>query len=144
MCPVNTKAEVVVGEIVRDRRFTQTFTSECAGRISEIELYLATYARTNTSTLGLRLTDLDTQQRLVDQLVPAAKIADNQWQSFTFDPVPDSKGTHYRVTLWSSDAQPGNAVSVWRSATDTYADGEAAVDHQPTAGDWAFRYSCTQ
>jgi 4-amino-4-deoxy-L-arabinose transferase-like glycosyltransferase len=142
-CLVNLKADVPAGEIVKDSRFTQTFLSDCSG-LNEIEVYLATYARTNTSSLGFRLRDSETLQLLAEQYIPATELVDNQWHLFKFESQLASKGKHYQITLLSPDAQPGNAVSVWQSNTDVYPDGEAAVNHKPVNGDWAVRYHCAK
>ncbi len=136
-------ADVPAGEIVKDTRFTQTFTSDCAG-LNEIELFLATYARTNTSSVGFRVRDLRTQQRITEQVIPAEGIGNNQWHKFEFAPQADSQGKSYRITLFSPDAHPGNAITVWRSAKDRYAGGEAFINGQPIGADWAFRYRCNQ
>jgi hypothetical protein len=135
------RAEVPDGEIIPGRKYFQTFTSECAG-LSFLEILPATYTRAITSTLNVRIRDLDADQQLFDRALPGADITDSQWLRVSFDPLPDSKGKHYRISLSSADARPGNAFGVWRTATDAYSEGEAAINSQPLQADLVFRYGC--
>lgn len=134
-------AEIPDGELVRGRKYFQTFVSECAG-LDFFEILPATYGRAITSTLNVRFRDLDADQQLFDRAISGSTVTDSQWLRTTFDPLPDSKGKHYRISLVSSDAEPGNAFGMWRTATDVYSGGEAAINGQPLHADLLFRYGC--
>jgi hypothetical protein len=95
-----------------------------------------------TSTLSVRLKDLDADQQVFDKTIQGSDIIDSRWQRVTLDPLSDSKGRRYHISLDSADAEPGNAVGVWRTATDIYAGGEAAINDQPLQADLVFRYGC--
>jgi hypothetical protein len=134
-------AEIPDGEITPGRKYTQTFTSDCAG-LNSFEILPASYPRAITSTLNVRFRDLDADQQLFDRAIPGPDISDSQWLRISFDPLPDSQGKQYRISLVSADAQSGNAFGVWRTASDVYPGGEAAINGQPLNADWAFRYGC--
>ncbi len=142
-CPVQQNADVILGELLPGTKFFQTFTSECAN-LNRIKLFLTSYDRTNTNTLNVRVKDLDAEQQLFELTIPAQEIADNQWHEIPFEPLPDSMGKHYRITLVSPDARPGNAIGIWRSATDVYPGGEALIDGKPIQADWVFQYGCSR
>jgi hypothetical protein len=69
---------------------------------------------------------------------------DDEWQDFVFKSLSDSRGKHYRITLISADGQPGNAITVWRSQTDVFPNGEALVNGTPISADLVFRYGCAK
>ncbi len=129
------------GEITPGHKYFQTFTSECAG-LSYFEILPATYGRSITSTLNVRFRDLDANQQLFDRAIPGSTITDSQWLRIAFDPLPDSLGKHYRMSLVSADAQPGNAFGLWRTTQDVYPAGGAAINNQSLQADFVFRYGC--
>ncbi len=133
--------QIPEGEIIPGRKYTQTFTSECAG-LSFFDIYPATYGRVLTSTLNVRFRDLDADQQLFDKAIQGSDIVNNYWRRVTFDRLPDSKGKRYRISLASADAEPGNALGIWRTATDVYTGGEAALNGQSLQSDLVFRYGC--
>jgi hypothetical protein len=134
-------AQIPDGEIVPGRKYAQTFTSECAG-LSFFDFYPATYGHAITSTLSVRFKNLDADQQLFDKIIQGPDIVDSRWQRVTFDRLPDSKGKRYRISLVSANAEPGNALGVWRTATDVYAAGEASINGRPLQADLVFRYGC--
>ncbi|GEM_PF-1508113 len=138
---VDFRAEVPDGEITPGHKYFQTFTSECAG-LSYFEILPATYGRGITSTLNVRFRDMDANQQLFDRAIPGSTIADSQWLRIAFDPLPDSRGKHYRMSLVSADAQPGNAFGLWRTTQDVYPAGGAAINNQSLQADFVFRYGC--
>jgi hypothetical protein len=138
---VSLLTQIPDGEIVPGRKYTQTFTSECAG-LNFFDIYPATYGHMITSTLSVRLKDLDADQQVFDKTIQGSDIIDSRWQRVTLDPLSDSKGRRYHISLDSADAEPGNAVGVWRTATDIYSGGEAALNGQPLQADLVFRYGC--
>ncbi len=142
-CLIPERPQAIVGEIVPGTKLFQTFTSKCSG-LNRIKLFLTSYDRVNTSTLRLRLKDMDAGQQWFDRAIPAAEIANNQWHEISFEPLPDSKGKHYRITLASPDAEPGNAFGVWHTGKDTYPDGAASINNDPIQADWVFQYGCEQ
>jgi hypothetical protein len=139
----NISPQVPTGELVRGTRFTQTFVSECAG-MSRLDLYLATYARDNSSSVTIRLTDTETHHRVFERIISGSDIADDQWHKFAFEPVPDSKYKQYRIVMIGLDGQPGNAITIWRSTADVILGGETFINDIPIDADLVFRYGCSK
>jgi hypothetical protein len=81
----------------------------------------------------------DAAEMVAGASVPAATVLDNRWWSLSFRPRFDSAGRRYRLRL-TSTSPPGRSITVWRTPTDTYADGSAAANQQPLPGDLVFRY----
>jgi hypothetical protein len=140
-CLVPGEPQATLGEIVPGTKLFQTFTSECAG-LNRLRLFLTSYDRTNTGTLQVRLKDLDAEQQLFDIAIPAAEIANNQWHEVSFEPLPDSRGRQYRITLAAPGAEPGNAFGIWRSDKDVYPGGTVLINNKPIQSDWVFQYGC--
>jgi hypothetical protein len=88
------------------------------------------------------LTETASQQRVWEFTMPAGDIADDEWRDIDFAPLKDSEGKQYRLTVLSPDGEPGNAITVWRSQTDVFPNGEALVDGKPINADLIFRYGC--
>jgi hypothetical protein len=135
--------DIPSGELVKGVKFSQTFESQCAG-LNQLELYLGTYGRVNTSSVIFRLTDLEDHQRVFEQVVAGTDIRDDKWHRLFFEPLLDSRGRHYRIVLLSPDGQEGDAITIWRSQTDTYLGGEAFTNDRPVNADLVFRYSCSR
>ncbi len=142
-CLAPESPDAVLGEIIPGKKFFQTFMSECPD-LNRIRLFMTTFDRSNTSALSIRFRDLDAQQQVFDVTLPTAEIANNQWREISFEPLPDSRGKHYRISLVSLNGQPGNAVGIWRTKADTYPGGEALTNTSPTGADWVFQYGCSQ
>jgi hypothetical protein len=139
----NIPPQVPTGELVQGTRFTQTFVSECAG-MSRLDLYLASYARDNSSSVAIRLTDTETHQRVFERVISGSDIADDEWHKFAFEPVSDSKGKQYRVVMIGLDGQPGNAITIWRSQADVFPGGKASTNDIPIDADLVFQYGCSK
>jgi hypothetical protein len=140
-CRANIIPQIPVGEVTIGARMAQLFTSQCAG-LNRVGLYMATYARDNTGRVAFRLTETASQQRVWEFTMPAGDIADDEWRDIDFAPLKDSEGKQYRLTVLSPDGEPGNAITVWRSQTDVFPNGEALVDGKPINADLIFRYGC--
>ena len=72
----------VLGTICGDHTVSQSFRCE-TDRLRRIDVFMATYARINSSVLEFSLEGEGVhveQHRIV--LVPASQIADNSWHSF--------------------------------------------------------------
>jgi hypothetical protein len=128
-----------VGEIYGDVQQGQTFVAG-ANNLQEVDLLLATYARTNHGEVIFHLkTDPAASEDLVRIPIPAERIFDNQWAVFGFNPIPDSAGHHFYFYLESPSSQPGDAITIWSTQGDTYSEGQRYVNGMPAQGDLTFR-----
>ncbi len=128
-----------VGEIYGSHTVGQTFVSHQA-RLSRVDVLLATYARKNTQPLIFHLkSSPSSPDDIVTITVDAIAIKDNAYHRFSFSPLLDSKGKSYYFFLESPQSEPGNAITVWHSPYDAYAEGRLYIDGQPREGDLAFR-----
>ena len=128
----------VVGEIVAGNPHAQTFRAT-ESRLTAVATRMATWARTNRGLVRARVEQLDPPLLLLDDEFDMAQVADNDWRTFRFDPVVDSKDRMYRVTLDAPSASLGNAVTVWYNPASRYADGERFVGSRAVPGDWTLR-----
>lgn len=121
-------ASAVVGELQGAAIAGQTFTAEYNG-LSEIELYLATYARRNVGPLIFHLRAApDATLDLVTITIDARDIIDNSYYTFDFPPIRASAGRRYYFFLEAPEATTGNAITIWGTKQDMYVGGEAVLN----------------
>jgi len=132
-----TGNNVPAGELVAGRRFGQTFRAPFSG-LYRVDVLLATYARRNEHPVLFHLSDGPGGPTLVTIEVEAARIQDNAFHRFVFEPIPDSAGREFYFSLEAPQAEPGNAITVWQTDFDSYPHGRAYIDDSPTEGDLAF------
>ncbi len=134
-----TESQIPVGEIYGTIQQGQTFTAT-ADNLYQIDLFLATYARTNHQNVVFHLKDSPTSTNdLANLTIPASQIADNQWTSFSFTPVSNSVNHTFYFYLEAPSAQPGDAITIWSSSTDAYVEGRRYVNGLPAEGDLTFK-----
>jgi hypothetical protein len=127
------------GKIHGQKRAGQTFLSR-QKNLYRIDLLMATYRQENSGQLILHLRDdPGSSEDLATASVDVSNVMDENWQAFTFPPILNSQDRRFYFYLEAPEALPDDAVSVWMSASDVYADGTAYADHRPIQGDLAFR-----
>lgn len=136
------QATVVVGELVDSASVGQTFEAEHPG-LSQVEVRLATYERSNTGQLIFRLRS--SGEDLVTRTLDAALIEDGAYHTFEFSPIRDSAHRSFRFSLESLGTEPGSAATVWGVGEDVYPDGEAVLERVDNQGvcDLTFRLGYT-
>lgn len=102
-----------VGPAVRGRTFTQRFVPRADGLVG-VSLSIATYHKQIASSLTFDLCDVDTGEVLRSVTTDTAGFADNSWQRFAFEPIPDSGGRSLDFRV-STDAD-GDAITLWTNA----------------------------
>ncbi|MBN2054097.1 glycosyltransferase family 2 protein [bacterium] len=132
----------VVGEIFGERRPGQLFTCTDAG-LCRIDVFMATFARTNSCGLRFILTSPG-GDLVAERLVDCAAVKDNAYHSFEFEPLPDSAGRHYRFHLESADAAPGNSVTIWYDPLGGDTSSHRQDSEEPATGSLRFRAYCRQ
>ncbi len=96
-------------------------------------------SRHNTGNVTLTLYRETDMMQLRQATINAAQMHDNSHVTFTFDPIADSNGQRYRLSITSSDSSPGNAVTFRYDPSSTYADGQRFDGGQPVGGALVFR-----
>ncbi|AKB33544.1 Glycosyltransferase [Methanosarcina siciliae HI350] len=128
-----------IGEIKNGSNVGQSFTSN-EDKLCEIDVSLATYARTNTEEIIFHLKNQSGSGKdLVTIKINAKNVKDNSYYPFKFKPIENSKGKHYYFYLESPDSVPGNAITAWYSQNDKYEEGTAYLNHEKIDGDLKFR-----
>lgn len=128
-----------VGEIFGDKKIGQTFRAE-AKNLTGIEVFLATYARTNTFPVIFHLKETpDAPTDLFIQTLPAWQIHNNAYHRFQFPVIPDSQGKSYYFSLESPESKPGNAITAWCHSEDRYKNGSLWINGVEEKGDLTFR-----
>jgi len=84
-----------------------------SGEVS-LELYLATYGRLNTAHYSLQAFVLNGSAKYIlhREMLRAPDVQDNSYRSFVFKPMSVIPG-RLCFTLETSDAAPGDAITVW-------------------------------
>ncbi len=105
----------VVGPMVDTETLTQTIMSTHNG-LSGVSLFLATYARVNTCSVSMDLTDSATGALVYSHTESCGNLKDNSYWSLFFDPIPDSAGKTYTATLRVSGAKADNTITAYTTA----------------------------
>jgi glycosyltransferase involved in cell wall biosynthesis len=124
----------VTGEIMGGFEVAQTF--HCAhNHLCAVELFIATYARTNESrvTLSLRRETPDGEE-LARVVLPATSLRDHDWATFEFDPIVISEGKTFAVVIRSDDAVPFQGVTVCYDSRRSLAGGQLWIGNRAQPG----------
>jgi uncharacterized membrane protein len=124
-------------EIIKDRKIRQNFISP-ALKLNKINLFFATYMRTNTGILKLEIIDPDTENIISSVDDSMQEIKDNSWHTFNFHDARLVPGKMYAMQLSAPEASHGNAITWYGSRTDVYANNEASINGKPIPGDFTF------
>jgi len=101
-----------VGEIFGNKKITQSFQCNQNG-LYKIDLKFATYMRENKGIIRLSLANSPEGEPLRYQDVPCSDIMDNQWHSFTFEPLANSGGLKYYLRIQGINCRIGSSVTVY-------------------------------
>jgi hypothetical protein len=111
-----TKSAFVLGEIRPDAPAAQRFTVT-RDRLRSVVLHVLTRRRVNRCAFQVRLTDVASAA-----IVAEREFACEEWGVppdgdrdvvLSFDPIADSRGRRYELSIRSPDARPGSAISLW-------------------------------
>jgi Na+-transporting methylmalonyl-CoA/oxaloacetate decarboxylase gamma subunit len=116
-------------EITSSLRVSQTFIAT-DNDLTEVQVFLATYARENTATLVMTLRD-ESGSIVARGEAGQQTIANNAYHPFIFDRIADSLGETYEVTLTSPNGKTGNAFTAWTGNCDCYPAGELSITGTP-------------
>lgn len=141
---ISVKSEQTLPELTGKTQISQTFKSQCRGTLQNVELKFATFDRKNTHPVNINLVDAATKQVIAAQVLPASSLQDNKWFAVPLPPLKNTFTNAYRITITSPESTPGDAISLWASASDTYKEGQALLNGKATSQDIAFQYRCTQ
>ena len=129
-----------VGEIYGEIKVGQTFYSYGSG-LSGIKVLMANYHdRENTHDVIFHLRkNPESTKDLRRVVVNASEILDNEYHSFEFSPILDSKGKTYYFFIDSPNSVPGNAITIRYTPDDSYGGGTQFRNGKPMEGDLLFQ-----
>ena len=121
---INNTGNEVAGEITARVVVSQSFVAT-RDDLSAVSIQLATYNRVNSVPVEVTLSRTlgSAPLRTID--VPPEEIDDNAYHKFSFEPISDSAGRRYFVSIGSPQGRMGNAFTVWMGTCDCYSDGDA-------------------
>ncbi len=128
-----------VGELIGNRTVGQTVRPE-ENNWSGIDLGFATFSsRKNTADVVVHVRNSATSTEDIRTVrVNAKDIVDNEWQSFTWEPIPNSANQEFYVFIESPTSVPGNAITVRYIDLDVRP-GNLYLNGQSKTGDIAYR-----
>ena len=109
---------VHVGEITNNVIIKQKFKSN-HNNLSQINIFLATFARNNTSDLTFQLLD-DDSKLLAEEIINTTILKDNNYRAFKFESIKESLDKYFVLRISSPNATPGNAVTIWRTDSESF------------------------
>ncbi len=112
-------------------------------RLNRIDALMGTHGKTLGGEVVLRLRELPPPSGPPADLrvvrIKASEIRDNLYQTFSFPPIPDSKGKRYSYEVFAVDPDPGTPGCLWINEADIYPEGDFLVQGKVNGGDCAFR-----
>lgn len=137
--PVSWKSQPSV--LQPGHSYSQSFVAR-HDNLNAVEIELAKYGRKlKTGELKLHLrTDLSGSGDVAAVTLPGSKIESCcAYVLLPFDPIPDSKGKTYYLSIETSQLPQDRTVAVFLSPDDSYPEGEFFVDNIPQKRDAVFR-----
>lgn len=126
-----------LGEITSGVIAEQTFAAE-QPNLYAISIFTATYTKLlEQGSLSYQVKDASGAV-VREGSVPNAQIEDNALYTFSFEPIADSQGKHYTLSLFSKDSVPGHAPTVWIYDCDQYPFGSLILNGEDTGRDMVF------
>ena len=118
--PLGYHQVVPQGQIFATNTVDQSFVASSNG-LTQVRFIIATYSRKNTSNLKVKITE--GEFTVFATSVNSAKLRDNQSYIATFSKIVNSHNKLFHIFLSSSDAKPGNAVTVYLRKDGPYKQG---------------------
>jgi hypothetical protein len=132
----------IVGSLGTHGQFRQSFVCRCAP-LRSVEVMLGAAARSSQGSLTLTLMQEPGDRVEARSEIPRDWIApEATWQSFVFDPIPDSAGQQYTFMIRPVDNDLQASVYVLGATGDPYPDGDAVFSSTRIDADATFRYGC--
>lgn len=111
-----TRQDAILGPLLKDGPWVQTFVA--SDSFTRLCLLVGTYARANSGKLLLELRA--GSGATASQRISVATLRDNAWNTFELPRMPAGR---YELKVTGESTRPANAVTLYRSSTDSYADG---------------------
>lgn len=136
-------AEGVIYEVMpplrSDQVVGQSFRATAAN-LCTVDVLFATFRRVNTPEVVFELRAApDDNTPVARSVVSAAVLEDCHFCPFPFDPLSDSAGQMYFVTIAAPDAVIGDTVALWTQLDPVEPDGERFVNGRRMPGRLAIR-----
>lgn len=135
---IQEKQNQHIGEIYGGKVVGQSFVAD-KNKLTRVDVKFATFARTNTNDIIFKMREADPPKDIVNITVNAAKIKDNSYFGFVFDPIPESQGKSYVFSISSPGSIPGNAITIWYTTEEAYGGGTAILNNSTIQGDLNFK-----
>ena len=130
-------AQAPVGELVEGTVIEQTIP--IGARTDGVSLLFATYARTNTGKVSVKMQGETSQLDYGSYILDADKMADNSFIDFKLERQPAENGDKaLRVTV-TADGRTGNAVTLWTTVEDTVPEYPALKNGEALTGDVIYK-----
>lgn len=129
--------EETVDSIFSDVQVKQTFMVE--KNFTGVSLNFATYARKNIGELNVIVRQSSTGRVVHSTTISMAGLSDNTSKRINFGKLEKCYSpTLYEVIITSPVSLEDNAVTIWKSADDSYPEGELYVNGVLQKGDLCF------
>lgn len=126
------------GEVKGDISVGQTFMAR-KNNLNEIKVRLVNYWNLDSGELILHMREFSKPgEELVRVKSPITDPIINEWLSFSFPPIEDSKGKTYYFHIEAPQPAEEKSFGVWRSTDDRYEGGASYRNDREEEGDLAF------
>ncbi|GAK57903.1 hypothetical protein U27_04875 [Candidatus Vecturithrix granuli] len=148
-----TDIRLEIGFLSRDMRIEQTFLAS-QNNLTRIDFRLDSHRPWDTPSLVCRLFELDIQaqpaelsyQSLNEHLIEVRSqrldgwlLSPHTYNTFAFEPIPDSQGKRYLLSIQAPDLKQGGSTIILASPKKRFESDQFFVGNQPKNSDLAFR-----
>jgi hypothetical protein len=103
----------MLGELTGKRSFGQRFVAR-HDNLYRIDVLISTYGRRNTRDVVFHLkTSPEAEEDVARGRVNASLLLDQEYVSFVFDPLPESRGKSFYFYTESPESVPGDGITAW-------------------------------
>lgn len=129
-----------IGEIYGSKIVEQSFFATENG-LYRIDINMAASEQDAFEDVIFHLKEVNSTRESIVITKNARQIMNNEFNSFIFDPMPDSKGKSYVFSIQSPESNSANSIAIWYNddSASPYAGGTAFVNNTPLEGDLRFK-----
>lgn len=136
---LQTTNHVDIGELTEGIVVKQTFVMS-GETLEGIQIKLATFGRNNECSVIAELKDKEADLLIQSWQLDGPDLMDNEIVTLELDePLHRGVGNKLVLKIYSFNASEGNAVTLWRSSEDYYADGALFINGKKQEGDLWFQ-----
>ena len=127
--PIETNT-IAIGPIRDKKPVSQVFTAT-EDSISEVDVQIGTYARTNQSKMKMTIEKANSDNAIYTADIDVSNLTDNAFAKIKFPKISIQRGEQYKISFEASETTNNDFVTIYRTANNSDKNaGYAVIDGQ--------------